>query len=291
MSDNLSRRNLISGVGFALGGAMALKALPGCSSEDGDKADTGTGPAATTGPQVKEYPYESFIKAGYKLDTAAVKEAAYQLYYAGGCCHGSYRALLEHLATTVGAPFDLLPLDFGKFGAGGIGGYGSICGSLLGGVMIINHIVIDPDARSAMMTDLLRWYEGNPFPAFVPKAIAEAEKDLTKDFSAANIASLQLAPKSHLCHASVSAWCAANGVSAGGSDKKARCARLTADVAGKAAEIINAYLAARAYKAADPDAVTATCVGCHTPKTTTKSVASGMSCNNGCHSSKLSGHP
>ena len=73
--------------------------------------------------------------------------------------------------------------------------------------------------------DLLRWYEGNAFPAYVPAAVDAGETGLTKDFSAANIASLQVVPGSHLCHASLSRWCAVNNVNARDGDKRARCAR------------------------------------------------------------------
>ena len=67
-----------------------------------------------------------------------MKEAAYQAYYAGGCCHGAYSALLEDL-NRAGAPFTLLPLGFGKFGAGGVELYGSICGAALGGALVPEH--------------------------------------------------------------------------------------------------------------------------------------------------------
>lgn len=247
--------------------------------------------AGTTGAQVLDFPYEQHLAPTYRLDPAAVREMAYHYYYAGGCCHGAYRSLMEHLATTVGAPFNLLPLDFGKFGGGGIAGYGSICGSALGGILVINSIVANADARTAMLTDLMRWYERNAFPAYVPTAIDAGEHDLTKDFSAGNIVSLQVVPRSHLCHASVSTWCAVNGVSAGGADKKARCSRLTADVAGKVAEMLNAYLEAKAYTATAADSVTAGCsAGCHAPASTSRPVAAGMACDS-CHADKLSGHP
>jgi hypothetical protein len=220
-----------------------------------------------------------------------VKEVAYHGYYAGGCCHGAYSALLGHLADTAGQPFNLLPRDFGKFGGGGVAGYGSICGAALGGVLIINSIVSDASARTGMLTELLRWYEGFAFPAYVPVAIDAAETGTTKDFSASGVAALQRAPQSHLCHSSVSDWCAANGVSAGGADKKARCARLTADVAGKAAEMVNTYLAGTGtWTAPAIDAQSATCLGCHPGSSTVQPVASGMKCGS-CHTDKLTGHP
>ena len=286
MKKELTRRDLISRAGLALGSAVTLGALQACGS-DGSTPATET-PAAT--PQVADFPYQQHLAAGYQLDPSPIREAAYQGYYAGGCCHGAYSALLGHLAATAGAPFTLLPIDFGRFGGGGIASYGSICGAVLGGVLVINMITANATARAAMMTDLMRWYEGNAFPAYAPSAINAGETGLTLDFGASNLVNLQVTPGSHLCHASVSSWCAAKAVSATGADKKARCARLTADVAGKVAEMLNAYLTADAYTAAGIDAASSSCLGCHPGGSTSRPVASGMSCGS-CHPDKLTNHP
>jgi hypothetical protein len=90
-------------------------------------------------------------------------------------------------------------------------------------------------------------------------------------------------------------------VNAGGADqpdKKARCARVTADVAGKAVEIVNQYLAsgalgARSFAALAPDSSVTTCTTCHGGAVTkhmggsvdVPPVASGMSCPS-CHGEK-----
>lgn len=292
--EQLGRRNMLARTSLALGGLVTLGSLQACGD---DKGTTTTPPPPAT-PLATDFPYDQHIAAGYQLDKATVQEAAYHAYYAGGCCHGSFSALLDYLASTVGAPFTLLPRDFGKFGKGGIDGYGSICGSLLGAEMIISMIATDAAARQRMIWDLMRWYETYKFPAYVPTAVNAAEATgLTKDFSAGNIATLQVAPTSHLCHASVSGWCSVNAVAATSKDKLARCARLTADVAGKAVELLNAYLAAspRAYTtiaAADPNG---SCDGCHTGSAAAAypqgpSVASDMTCVS-CHGDKVTGHP
>lgn len=294
MKKELTRRQLMGQAGIALGGVVGLGVLQGCGSDAvaAAPADTTT-PTDDTTPttprtaQVADFPYQQHLPAGYRLDAAPIREAGYQAYYAGGCCHGAYSALVGHLATTAGAPFNLLPIDFGKFGGGGIASYGSICGAVLGGVLVINMVVSNATARAAMMTDLMRWYEGNGFPAYVPSAIATGETGVTLDFSAANISRLQVVTGSHLCHASVSSWCARNNVSASGNDKKARCARLTADVAGKVAEMLNAYLASGAYTGPAIDSTSATCLGCHAPATTAHPVAAAMQCGT-CHSDKVS---
>jgi hypothetical protein len=280
----LTRRDLISRAGLALGGVVAFGALA-CSDDDTKcPAPEECPPPAEPGPQVAQFPYQQFLPAAYQIDVAAVKETAYHGYYEGGCCHGAFKGLLTELAK-VGQPFNLLPMDFGKFGGGGIASYGSICGAALGSILIQNFVMSNAGARAAMMTDILRWYEREVFPKYDPVAIDAGETALTLDFSAGNLVHLGVVPGSHLCHASVSSWCTANGVSASGTDKKARCSRLTADVAGKVAEMLNAYLTGGAYTAATIDAASAGCLGCHSAGSTLAPVASGMACDS-CHSDK-----
>lgn len=290
----LGRRDILGRAGLALGGLVALGSLPGCDEEE-------SCPTPAPASKVNLFPYDQHLATGYELDVAAVQEAAYHAYYAGGCCHGSYSALLGHLATTVGAPFDELPIAFGKFGAGGIDGYGSICGSLLGATLMFNMIVTDAAARKNMTWELMRWYEEHAFPSYVPADVdpVEVTNNPTLDFvgdDAGKTDVVKVAPTSHLCHASVSAWCNANGVSSTSADKKARCARLTADVAGRACELLNAYLTATprayaltAYSTENPDP-NAGCNTCHKPAVATSpSVASDMTCVS-CHGDKTTVH-
>ncbi|HET7755447.1 MAG TPA: C-GCAxxG-C-C family protein [Anaeromyxobacteraceae bacterium] len=296
MSDTLTRRNMLGRAGLVLGGAMTLGVLNACGGDDAatPTPDPTPTPTPDAGPQVSQFPYQQHLAADYRLDVAAIAETAYHGYYAAGCCHGAYNGLVKHLAETAGAPFNLLALDFGGFGGGGIAGYGSICGAVLGGVLVINSIVpntapqgataAQSNVRNRMMVELMRWYEGFAFPRYVPATVDAKETGLTKDFGAANLAVLQTVPGSHLCHASVTGWCAANGnLNPNGGDKKARCARLTADVAGKVAEMLNGYLATGAFTAETTNTTT-TCVSCHGAVTSGHAAptASGMMCQT-CH--------
>ena len=310
MTKQLSRRNMLGQAGLALGGLVTLGALQGCG-EDETTCPVVQDPPPDTTPKALEWPYQKHIPATFAgLDVAAVKAAAYNAYYNGGCCHGAYSALLGAFQASVGAPFDQLPLDFGKFGGGGVGGYGSICGAVLGSQLIVNMVVEDPpppsgsttspNIRNAMIVELMRWYETFEFPEYVPTTRN------AKEFNASGVAltvlnfdtppeSMRIAPGAHLCHASVTGWCTAQGVAANGPDKLARCARLTADVAGKAAELLNAYLASdrqAAFVPVAPSGAT-TCVtsSCHgaakvvDPSGATvvsPPVASGMGCGS-CH--------
>jgi hypothetical protein len=273
---------------MAIGGALAFGALQAC----GDDSSDAPAEQQPITPQVSDFPYEKHLPADFQLDVATLKQAAYTAYYAGGCGHGAFSALLADLQRA-GAPFTSLPLAFGKFGGGGVDGYGSICGAALGSVLILNAVIENATERKKLVATLLRWYEGFAFPAYVPTTIAAAESGKTLAFegdTSGNPAALAVVPGSHLCHASVSGWCHENGdVDANGADKKARCARLTADVAGKAAELMNAFLASGAYGSRSAEAappLAGNCMGCHnngqpTP-TVDPVVATGMECGT-CH--------
>ena len=299
MKKELGRRDLLSRAGLAIGGALTLGALQGCEGSDDPPAQQGGSPL------VSDFPYEKHLPAGFALDVVTVKQAAYAAYFQGGCCHGAYSALLADLQRA-GQPFTSLPLGLGKFGGGGVDGYGSICGAALGAVLVMNMAIENATERKKLVTSLLRWYEGFSFPAYVPTTnLDPAGKTL--EFTGDTPASVplpavvQVEPHSHLCHVSVTTWCDTNqNVDANGADKKSRCARLTADVAGKAAEMMNAFLASGAYGARTglgPAALAGNCssgagstVGCHgnsqTPAKVDPVVAAGMECSS-CHTTHV----
>jgi hypothetical protein len=299
----LSRRDMLSRAGLAIGGAMTLGVLQACSNDDDPAPVQDLTPEecpppqecpTDTSPQATQFPYEQFIPTSFQFDVAAVKEAAYHAYFGGGgCCHATFSSLLKGLQDGVGAPFTKLPIDFGKFGSGGIAGFGSVCGSALGGIFVIN-MVVAASARNNMITELLRWYEGASFPQYVPVATNAGENGKLLDYSAANLDKIQTVARSHLCHASLKNFCATNQVAANGADKHARCARLAADVAAHVAETLNAYLAGTrgAFTAPGRDLTSVGCVDCHPPGAVVTEtqlaapVASGMECNT-CHTTHV----
>jgi hypothetical protein len=302
----LSRRDLIGRAGLALGGLATIGLA--CGEESATPCEPQACPEPEVCPPaslVADFPYEKHLPAAFGLDAAAVRQAAYDGYYGGGGCgHGAYSALLGDL-TRAGRPFTELPLRAAQFGAGGVAGYGSICGAVLGGAMIVSSLVESAGARNNLLASLMRWYEGFAFPAYAPTAVNAEEAGATKllDWGTepTKPAVTKVAPGSHLCHASVSGWCAAQDpvVPAGGAsqpDKKARCARVTADVAGKVAELLNAYLAsgalgARTFAVTAPGLDVTDCTSCHTGAVGSHGgvqappVASGMSCPT-CHGDK-----
>ncbi len=313
MKKELTRRDLIGRAGLAIGGAMSLGVLNGCSGSSG--TDGAPVPeCAANAAALKDFPYAKYLPAGFALDAATAQEAAYHGYYTGGGCgNGVWVGLLGELARA-GEPFSQLPMAFGAFGGGGIAGFGSICGAVLSGNLILNTVVSNATARANLMTELMRWYETFDFPTYAPVTVDPAEAAATEGGTSASKLVLdwgteptkpavtKVQPGSHLCHASVSGWCAKQSpiVAAGGAnqtDKKARCARVTADVAGKVVALLNAYLASgalgsRSFAAPAVPTTVTECTTCHGTGvlqhngTAVSPAATGMSCPT-CHGDKL----
>ena len=87
------------------------------------------------------------------------------------------------------------------------------------------------------MTELLRWYEDFAFPAYVPTTNLDPHREdpQVRGDTRAQPGRRDVVPHSHLCHASVSDLVSRRTATwtRTARDKKSRCARLTADVAGK----------------------------------------------------------
>lgn len=264
MNSTVTRREWMTRTGFAMGGALATGAL---LPNLGHQAEAASRDSAAT---VQAIPY-----AYRTLDIDDVQTRGYRNYFTGGCCYGSFSAIMEHLAATVGAPFDTFPVAMSRFGGGGIAGYGSVCGALLGGAMAFS-LMIPARSLNGMITDLFRWYERSALPIYQPAAAAADQVAPAPNTSVSN---------SHLCHVSVTTWCTQEGVTPFSEQKRERCARLTTDVAGRAAQMLNEYLAGGTFAGSETiDAVSSGCLTCHDARATDgpANVASGMQCTS-CH--------
>ena len=201
-----------------------------------------------------------------KLDVESVKQRAYDAYFAGGCCYAVFEGIVGELRETVGFPYTAIPTRMATFGSGGIKGWGSTCGTLMGGGMAVTLMT-----SGATLNDMMGWYGETALPIFEPTTAAKVEGALPKSVA-----------DSPLCHASVTNWCNAAGVSSGDPARAERCGRLCADVAGKIVEMLNAE-ADGTYAAtyASPENVVE-CGACHSSSGPVANVNSKMDCDS-CH--------
>jgi hypothetical protein len=127
-----------------------------------------------------------------------------------------------------------------------------------------------------MIDALFRWYEKAELPIFKPSV--KVKLDFTPPSTVAD---------STLCHVSVSRWCYKTGNEMHSQERSERCARVTADVAKKAAEILNEKISGKAILS-KPSNHAVTCNHCH-DKGKVSDIAKGkMDCGT-CHDGHLVG--
>jgi hypothetical protein len=155
---------------------------------------------------------------------------------------------LGYLAEEVGYPFNQLPMPAYVSLAGGVEGWGSMCGALVAPIQLIG-MVAEGEQKSAMVNELLSFYTKHPFPEY-----QTGEFDLPK-----------VAVNSTLCHVSVTTWMKESGMGPRGSaERKARCAGLVADICKFTAEMLNKH-ADGTFTAGEftPPPIAGECMTCH----------------------------
>lgn len=244
----LSRRAFLGGVGSAAVGGSVVAALvaPGIA-------------ASQAAPPAGAWPLPV-------LDPDLVRDAGYWGYWANdpwkktnyGCAYGVAAALLGAIRAGLGSgsPWDALPLEMFKWGKTGAVESGTLCGALTGALPIFS--LASPTSVTEMGSDLLRWYQEAALPS--------AEMDFL-DPKRPYPGQPRSVAGSPLCHISVSSWCKASGKLASSTDRKARCGKLTGDVAKVAAMILNRLVPGQPYlpiyAAQGGGTAYETCVHCH----------------------------
>jgi hypothetical protein len=270
----VSRRQVLSSVGATVG--MSL--LAGCSqaglgAQGGEKAGSPEHPAQPTakpeGAAAGSWQYA-------KLDADAIAAEVYRLVPQGGCMYGIFAGILAAMARLQGEPYASFPVHMMKYGEGGVGLWGSLCGTVNGGAAIIGLFVPEKEQRQSLIAELFSWYEATELPTFRPKETADAP------------AFPKSVAGSVLCHVSAGKWCKAAGAEIGSDLMKERCRRLTAEVAQKTVELLNANLRESCTFAGPSHEVTS-CLACH-GKAELHDTIGQMRCS-ACHQQLSEKHP
>ena len=153
-----------------------------------------------------------------KLDPDATANLGYESFSAmGGCCIGVANALIGQL-------YPEFPVQMFANGAAGYTA-NSLCGCIGGAAAAFGLYCSAADSK-ALLKELRTWYKTSTLPAF--------ERD--------DKVLAQVVPGSVNCVDSVGKFFQATGITEmGNPDRIHRCALLTADVAKKAAELLNAH--------------------------------------------------
>jgi hypothetical protein len=189
------------------------------------------------------------------LDAPTVAETAYRIYPEGGCMYAVVGSVITELAKKVGDPFRSFPIEMMRYGDGGVGAWGSLCGVVNGGSALLGlfHGEKSKTTREELITELCIWYEKTALPQYEP-----AEPKWADDAEASVADSL-------LCHISTAQWCKVTECGAFSMEKKERCRRLAADGAAKVVGILNrAKMDESDFVELSDDVIS--CIDCHGPK-------------------------
>lgn len=218
-----SRRDMLKTAGKAAVGVAAVAVIPSFLTGCDRKVELPSKevlayeymPASTDAPAYP-YPYQ-------KLDIGTSMERGYAGYYnKGGCCRGVIDAVAGQLGDKAGYPWNQIPVDAFANGATGFG-VGSLCGAIAGAATCIG-LAIPPEDAAAVTAELFKWYTSTELPTYQPDVEVDA-----------------LVSPSVNCLDSVGQFMKVSGYGMKDPERKARCAGLTADAAGKVVELINAY--------------------------------------------------
>jgi hypothetical protein len=245
MMKAISRREVFASLGV-LGGSTLLAGCRGASLGEGN-ASAGE-PESAHDPPAGPVPRWNYVQ----LDPRTVAETAYRIYPDGGCMYAVVGSVIHTLAEEAGEPFRSFPVAMMRYGDGGIGHWGSLCGVINGGAALIGLFQSEKEKqqREAQITELCVWYETSWLPQHEPaepKWADEAEPSVAG---------------SVLCHVSTARWCEASGCEAFSMEKKERCRRLATDGAVKVVDILNRRLEGRSEFRELTQPVQA-CIDCH----------------------------
>jgi hypothetical protein len=221
--ENLGRRSFLAQSGLvATGVGMGAFGLNASLEAGADEGSAG---------QSWPWPYK-------ELDVELVRKRGHAYYYQGGCMYGASGGLLSVLRDELGAPYTGFPHDMLRYGGGGIAGWGTVCGSLNGACAMIT--LTAGKAYGKITNELMAWYTTTPFPSDTANGYAARHEYLVEEYKTDAVLPTTVS-NSPLCHVSVNTWCRATGFASGSKQRAERCARLTGDVAAKAAELLNAH--------------------------------------------------
>jgi len=146
------------------------------------------------------------------------------------------------------------------FGSGGVAGWGTTCGTLLGASAAIS-LVADKATASQLVNELVGWYTRAPFPSDTANQYAVNHAYLVADKP--DIELPQSVSNSALCHVSVTTWCRNSGLASGSPERAERCGRMAGDVAAMAVELMNANLAGSFVPVFELSSDVQGCTVCH----------------------------
>lgn len=208
----------------------------------------------------------------HELELQNTGDVAYRMYPEGSCMYAIFGSILTQLGEKYGEPYVSFPIAMMKYGASGIGDYGSICGALNGAAAAVGLFVKNKSHMNAMIEDIFTWYEKATLPIYTPK---EPKQPMVTSIS-----------NSVLCHASTVNWIKVSGHRIDSKERAERCSRLTADTAQKTVGLLNNYFKSGYETSMTMKKDTASCYQCHSHEGKLGNMRGKMECAS-CHDKSL----
>lgn len=270
MSDKtISRRNFLAGAGAVMGLAVAPSVL--------------SRPEVAEAAASKDFPWSYTV-----LDADKVARRAYETYYSSGCMEATWWPIVEALAASsipdAATTWGTVTKNMMKYGGGGVGGWGTLCGTLNGSCAVMGAI----GAPSKMIDEQMQHYANTPIPSRgVENSIAAGWVPAGTNVPAAPLVNVMTSTAhSQLCHASLSQWTMKTGVADGTIQQKDRCGKACYDMVFKAVTMLNAWKASGVIPAGILDHTIADCqTACHTTP-----IAKGKMACDSCHDEEAGRH-
>ncbi len=217
---NFNRRDFLKLAGKTMLGAAAVTAVPAVVSADEEIA----APA---------WPW-----TWHHLDLEAVKAKVVENFSKnGGCGAAVCSGILDLLAAEYGYPYNQIPVRLMAHAGGGYGNK-NLCGSLGGAFLVLGLFLDNPGPARKALYD---YYTSTEFPVYQP---ADKPEHPVHSVSA-----------SELCRDSVGKWMELSGFEFGSPERATRCSCLSADVAAKTCELLDAHYGLVAAPSVDAENV------------------------------------
>lgn len=171
MEKRLTRRVALSSLGLISGGILASGCTKGLvapvSAEPVTPAANGNGLGAS-----------SEADHGWKyapLNAEEIADRAYAMYPDGGCMYSMVGSVISALAERFGEPFSQFPYSMMRYGEGGLGKWGSLCGVVNGAAALIGCFIqkIKILARNSSRPSLIGMNHRN-CPSMCPRMLRKA---------------------------------------------------------------------------------------------------------------------
>jgi len=209
-----------------------------------------------------------------RLDPDVSADTAYQNYNKGGCMYAAFLSIISQLGEKIGKPYKSFPFHMMKYGSGGVGDYGAVCGALNGAGAAIGLLVRNSENRNHLISDLFSWYEKTELPAYKP------EYPVLKMKVTASVSN------SILCHVSATNWGKVSGFRMKSNEQSERCRCLTADVVRKTVVMLNGFFDDLYFTSNRISKKTSRCKNCHNKGSKLENSRGQMNCTS-CHSTSL----